>query len=216
MPQFLTQNAGKWLSQRTHTVLGQTTPTPRSDKITLFQDVLPPDDRRILDLCERSAQDPQQVIGGLLTRWEKSSDRRPGSSLYIALTPKTVTPADATPEAFIPDGSTAIGTVQISTANPTHRANPTQASQGSNTASPVHSGRFLWSQRQGNIAQTHTGHYRATHHSVVWWAETAAWHLEERIWFPGQNLRLRSTLYSTPEGQTSQSHFYSDIRLGTS
>lgn len=210
MQQFLTQNAGKWLSQRTHTVLGQTTPQPRSDKITLFQDVLPPDDRRILDLCERSAQDPQQVIGGLLTRWEKSSDRRPGSSLYIAFTPKTVTPEAVTPEAVTPETSTAIGTVQTSTAK------PTQASQGSNTDSPVHSGLFLWGQSQGNSAQIHTGQYWATHHSVIWRAETAAWHLEERIWFPGQNLRLRSTLYSTPEGQPSQSHFYSDIRLGAS
>lgn len=175
MQQFLTQNAGKWLSQRTCTALGETPDLPRSGKITLLQDVLSPSDPRILDLCQRSQQDPQQVLGGLLTRWDKSSDRRPGSSLYVAIAP---------------DAS------QV---------------QQTNKIDPI--GLFLWSPDQ--TGAVYPGRYQVTHHSVIWWVETDDIQLEERVWFPGENLRLRSSLYCTPQGQPYQSYFYSEIRLGT-
>lgn len=41
-------------------------------------------------------------------------------------------------------------------------------------------------------------------------------HLEERIWFAGPNLRLRTTLIASPNQTFHFSSFYSEIRMGDS
>lgn len=296
MQQFLTQNAGKWLSQRTSCQLHDRDQPPRSHKLTLFQTYLPPADPQVLALCDQGQQDPQQAIGGLLTRWEKNSDRRAGSSLQVLIAtdanrglflwrealgntkPKPIV-ASISPAASFPAASfSTASSSTTSSAFPSHPARPSASTSALTSASisvPTSAPLFALSAAHRSSAQAlspaqsavHQGQYRlisASHgddpgcdhfkeHNVrgnpskpqtveqqpsdrqvlgaqtqqtheethdrsssglIWQVETPEFQFEERVWFPGKNLRLRSSLCRTPAGEIYASRFYSEIRMG--
>jgi phycoerythrin-associated linker protein len=90
---FLNLCTGNWFSQRTNYNLnGDKTESSKADlSITL----IPPDDSRIIQLCQQHRVDTQNSLGGLLYTWDTSVDwgkpKQQGSSLIV----------------FIPDGENA-------------------------------------------------------------------------------------------------------------
>ncbi len=86
--EFLQQNTGRWMSQRTthHLLPNQS----EGAKANLVMEWLPPEDAQVIQLCQLGGSDATLVLGGLKTAWSDGiSERNPkpqaGTSLLVLL-----------------------------------------------------------------------------------------------------------------------------------
>lgn len=89
--EFFQQCAGKWFSQRTsHALPPQELEVGKSD---LWIEILPADDRAVVELCATVQIDPAGVLCGVQTRWEGTVGTNPkpekGSVLMVAIADAT-------------------------------------------------------------------------------------------------------------------------------
>ncbi|KKJ01055.1 phycobiliprotein lyase [Prochlorothrix hollandica] len=175
--QFMAHSSGKWVSHRTRYPLLAAESRTQSEKITLFQEHLPPTSALVVELCNKGNVDPQSALGGLLTRWDKATGRSAGSSLYVPLEPGT-------------------------TLDPASIPSTLEQSQGDP---------FLWRVSGQGV---NLGRYKQQNEGWVWITAQAGICTEERIWFPGENLRLRSSLSHHGDQTYGHVSFYSEILMG--
>lgn len=104
LKEFLDLSAGRWFSQRTNYLLGRDTVANSKADITI--EVIPPDDSRAVQLCQKHRLDPKLNIGGTVQSWDNSVDwgkpKQLGSATIILvsnpeddLTGKLIRPEDA-------------------------------------------------------------------------------------------------------------------------
>ena len=72
LKKFLDLSAGRWFSQRTNYLLGGENADNSKADITI--EVIPPDDSRVVQLCQKYNLDPQLSIGGTVQSWDNSVD----------------------------------------------------------------------------------------------------------------------------------------------
>lgn len=72
LKKFLNLSAGRWFSQRTNYLLGGDKADNSKADITI--EVIPPDDLRAVQLCQKHNLDPQLSIGGTVQSWDNSVD----------------------------------------------------------------------------------------------------------------------------------------------
>jgi hypothetical protein len=89
--EFLQQNAGRWMSQRTthHLLPNQS----EAAKANLVIEWLPPEAAQVMQLCQLVGTDATQALGGLKTTWsdgisEKNAKPQAGTSLLVLLSPE--------------------------------------------------------------------------------------------------------------------------------
>ncbi|WP_019508178.1 phycobiliprotein lyase [Pleurocapsa sp. PCC 7319] len=72
LKEFLDLSAGRWFSQRTNYLLGGE--KADNSKADIKIEVIPPDDSRAVQLCQKHNLDPQLSIGGTIQSWDNSVD----------------------------------------------------------------------------------------------------------------------------------------------
>lgn len=72
LKEFLDLSAGRWFSQRTNYLLGGE--KADNSKADIKIEVIPPDDFRAVQLCQKHNLDPQLSIGGTIQSWDNSVD----------------------------------------------------------------------------------------------------------------------------------------------
>ena len=72
LKEFLDLSAGRWFSQRTNYLLGGE--KADNSKADIKIEVIPPDDSRAVQLCQKHNLDPQLSIGGTVQSWDNSVD----------------------------------------------------------------------------------------------------------------------------------------------
>ncbi len=82
---FFERSVGKWFSQRTSYQLAQPEQWHQSDKTNLFHELLPAEALEVVQLCDRCHVDAKLALGGLKTRWEKTSFKPAGHVLLVPL-----------------------------------------------------------------------------------------------------------------------------------
>ena len=104
LQKFLDLSAGKWFSQRTNYFLDQNKSV--SSKADLTIELLPSDDSRAVQLCQKHHLDSNLIVGGTIQSWDTSVDwgktKQVGSATILLvkdpksdMTGKLIRPEDA-------------------------------------------------------------------------------------------------------------------------
>lgn len=72
LQKFLDLSAGRWFSQRTNYLLDENKAASSKADVTI--ELIPADDSRALELCQKHSLDPKLVIGGTVQSWDNSVD----------------------------------------------------------------------------------------------------------------------------------------------
>ncbi len=109
--EFFQLCAGKWFSQRTsHPIPPEQLEAGRSD---LWVDLLPADDPKVGQLCDRVGTDKSHAILGVSIRWEgivgADPDKKKGSTLMIPLSDGTFVQNNNTPGSTPMKGTYVLG-----------------------------------------------------------------------------------------------------------
>jgi hypothetical protein len=84
---FLHLCAGRWFTQRTSYLLSEE--QAENYKADLSIELIPPDEPRIVQLCQSNNIDPSQTLGGALQTWDTSVDwgktKQQGTALMVLI-----------------------------------------------------------------------------------------------------------------------------------